>query len=370
MMLRGGLRSDAAAQGQVLVVVGLGMVGLIAMVGLVIDVGIAFAANRDAQNGIDAASQAGAIVIVQNMSGPTSMTDEQVKQAIEAAASANGIDLDAAEYSDWRGDPLVPSVGVGSLGPGAPIPAGAQGVHSTGSRTHETLLAQVIGIDRLTVRAESTVVGGPASEPCATTDVCPFMPITVPTTIVTCDGQAKAVPTTNQWAKNTEYIIPLCGDNPGSVGWIAWDPPNGSDLAGEICNPNPPALDLPRWFEVASTGSVNSAEVENCLNQYANQRILIPMFDDTCKENPGGGNPCTNPAATGQPQWYHVPSYAVFELRSAHLNDRSTCEQGSDGATSCLIGRFIDGVSGGSVGQWDPNAPPRVSTQYAIQLVH
>jgi hypothetical protein len=101
----------------------------------------------------------------------------------------------------------------------------------------------------------------------------------------------------------------------------------------------------------------------------------MPMFDDTCRQNPGEGNPCTTPWAVGQNQWYHFPSYAVFELRSpkgAYIsgNNKTVCEQGNNGATSCLIGRFIDGVAGGSVGEWDPNAPPRLSTQFAIQLIH
>ncbi len=370
-------RPEKAARGQILVIVGLGMVGLIAMAGLVIDVGFAWAANRDAQNGIDAASQAGAIVIVQNMAGPTSWTDEQVQQAVAAAAVTNGVTLDGADYTDWQGNPLVPPIGVGSLTPGMPIPAGAQGVHGTGSRVHDTLLAQVIGIDRLTVSAQATVVAGPANEPCPTTDVCAFIPLTFPTTIVTCDGQNRAVPTTTQWVKNTQYIIPLCGNNPGSVGWLDWDPPNGgtSELATEICDPHPPTLDLPNWFDVTSTGNVNSPNVENCLNKYAGERIFMPMFDDTCRDNPGEGNACTNPAASGQNQWYHFPSYAVFELASPkgafiNGNNKAQCEQSNNGATSCLIGRFVDSVSGGSVGQYDPNAPPRISTQYAIQLIH
>ena len=38
-------------RGQILVIVGLGMVALIAMVGLVIDVGFGWAHQREAQNG-------------------------------------------------------------------------------------------------------------------------------------------------------------------------------------------------------------------------------------------------------------------------------------------------------------------------------
>jgi hypothetical protein len=219
-------------------------------------------------------------------------------------------------------------------------------------------------------------VGGPNTDPCPGSQSCALLPITFPTTVVTCDGQNKAVPTTDPWQENVEYIIPLCGHNPGSVGWIDWYPPAGGtdELADEICDPNPPPIDLPDWFEVTSTGNVNAADVEDCLNQYAGQRILMPMFDDTCREDPGEGNPCTNPAATGQNQWYHFPAFAVFELaapKGAFINgdNSAVCEQGNNGATSCLKGRFIDAVSGGTVGVWDPNAPQGLGSSFAVQLI-
>ncbi len=382
MMLRRerhGSRRDV--RGQVLVIVGVGMVALVAMAGLVIDVGFALAANRDTQNGADATSHAGAIVIVRNLATPGSAADVDVEIAVDNAADANGIDLDRAEYTDWLGDPLATPVVVGESATGH-IPAGAQGVRAIGSRVHDTLLARIIGIGTMTVRAEATAVGGPAMEPCPENDVCAFIPITFPTTIVSCNGQNKAVPTNDPWLENTEYIIPLCGNNAGSVGWLDWYPPNGgtSELATEICDPNPPELDLPDWFQVTSTGNVNAATVEDCLNKYAGQRILMPMFDDTCRDDPGedaSGLPaeCTSTQdPSGQNQWYKFPSYAVFELRApkgayVNGNNSSVCEQGSNGATSCLIGRFIDAVAGGTVGQWDPTAPPQLGQQFAVQLI-
>jgi hypothetical protein len=159
--------------------------------------------------------------------------------------------------------------------------------------------------------------------------VCAFIPITFPTTIVTCDGQNKAVPTTTPWVENTEYIIPLCGNNAGSVGWLDWYPPNGgaSELADEICSPNPPVLDLPDWFKVTSTGNVNKAEVEDCLNKYAGQRILMPMFDDTCRDDPGedlSGLPaeCTST---------QEPSGQLRGLRAAFSKGRLCQRQQQDG---------------------------------------
>jgi hypothetical protein len=378
------LKARAAADegGQILVMVGLGMVAFIAAVGLVIDIGFALAANRRAQNGVDAAAHAGAIVIVKEIaSDTTTENDANVLSAIEDAATANEIDFDEAWYTDWQGNQLVPPVEVGSLGTGA-IPAGAQGVVVDGTLTHTTFFAQLIGIAELNATGEATAVGGPASEPCPGTEACAFVPITFPTTVVTCDGQNKSVPAEDaggnpyEWSENTRYIIPLCGNNPGSVGWLDWYAPQGgiSELAAEICDPNPPELNLPDWFEVTSTGNVNAQNVEDCLNKYAGQYILMPMFDDTCRVNPGEGNPCTQPAATGQNQWYHFPSYAVFQLDSpkgayVNGNNSTACAgAGGNGATTCLIGRFVDAVGGGSVGPVGPGANTP-SSFYAVQLI-
>lgn len=373
--------SERMERGQVLVIVGLAMVGLIAMVGLVIDVGFALAVNRDTQNGADATSHAGAIVIVRNLATPGSADDADVESAVADAAAANGITLESAEYTDWLGDPLPTPVLVGEA-PGGAIPTGAQGVRATGTRIHQTILARIVGINTIPVRQHATAVGGPGTEPCPDDDECAFIPITFPTTIVSCDGQNKAVPTNTQWVENTEYIIPLCGNNAGSVGWLDWYPPNGgtSELALEICSPNPPELDLPDWFQVTSTGNVNAATVEDCLNKYAGQRILMPMFDDTCRDDPGedaAGLPaeCTSTQEpSGQNQWYKFPSYAVFELRApkgAFINgsNKDECEQSNNGATSCLIGRFVDAVAGGTVGEWDPSQPPQLGQQFAVQLI-
>ena len=370
-----------AESGQVLPIVGLGMFALLAMVALVIDIGFAWAANRDTQNGSDAASHAGAIVVVRNLATPGSATDAAVLTAVENAADANGIMLESAEYTNWLGDSLATPTMVGSA-PGGVVPLGAQGVKAVGARDHQTILARVVGVDTITVRSEATAVGGPAAEPCPGNEVCAFIPITFPTTIVTCDGQNKAVPTTDPWVENTEYIMPLCGNNPGSVGWLDWYPPNGgtSELATEICNPNPPELDLPDWFQVTSTGNVNAQQVEDCLNKYAGQRVLMPLFDDTCRDDPGedpSGLPAECASAqepSGQNQWYKFPSYAVFELdfpKGAYINgsNKAECEQGNNGATSCLIGRFVDAVQGGTVGHWDPNAPPQIGQLFTVQLI-
>src|SRR5688572_18328987 len=140
------MRSPAmggSRRGQTLVIVAVGMTVLIGMVGLVIDVGLQWGANRGAQNGSDAASEAGAVVLMQYMLGGTK-TGSDVLAAVQDVADANEIELEAVEYTDVDGDVL------GDVGPGS-IPTGAQGVRVVGKRTHETVFARVVGVDTLDV---------------------------------------------------------------------------------------------------------------------------------------------------------------------------------------------------------------------------
>ena len=344
--------------GQTLVIVALGMVALVAMVGVVIDVGMEWADNRGAQNGSDATAHAGAVVIMQYLAGDATKSDADVETKIQAMAASADVNLEVAEYTDWLGEPIGVDVGVGG-----DIPAGAQGVRVIGMRSHETLLARVVGIDLLTVRTTATAVAGPIDDPCPEGQTCALLPITVPNTQVTCDGQNKAIPTELDWPLDTEIVLPLCGNNPGSVGWIDWSPPMGGDaeLADQICDPHPPSIDLPDWFYVNATGNTNSGPVQTCLEQWLNKPILIPLFDDTCRINPLEGNPCPlGEEAAGQNSWYHFPTYAAFYLTGVYIQGMhaDVCDTGN-GATSCLVGSFQDTSLTGTVGQYIPPDPGR-----------
>ena len=360
---------ETSRRGQILVIVGVAMVALIAAVGVVIDIGLVWAAHRDTQNGSDAAAHAGAIVLVQRMAGTSpAMTDAEVDQLVEdaifAVADANGLTLDGAEYTDWRGNTLGTQVGTGT------IPASAQGVRTLGSRIHETLLATVVGIDEIPVEAEATAVSGPQADPCPSSDGCALLPVAFPTTIVTCDGQDKARPTRDPWVQDTLYTVPLCGSNPGSLGWIDWtgaaDP---GALVADICTPDPPEIDLPAWFRVGDTGVPDVAGVQACLDAWAGRIILVPMFDDRCQNLPASGQACTQ-LPTGTDGWYHVPAYAAFLLDSAHVsNDNPACGSGGNGATRCLIGTFVDAMGAGQVASLDDLAERPPSTMFAIQLI-
>jgi hypothetical protein len=355
-------------RGQTIVILAVGMVVLIGMVGLIIDVGLQWGANRGAQNGSDAAAEAGAIVLMEYMLG-ASKDDADVRSAVDAVAAANEIELDTVEYTTWQGVPLDVDVGSGS------IPLNAQGVRVVGTRLHETVFARVLGVTELSVFTDAVAVSGP-SEPCPPDTACPLIPITIPTTIVTCDGQNKSVPTEDQWVgppDAPEYIIPLCGDNPGSVGWIDWSPPSGgiSELAAEICDPGE-VINLPDWYYVTSTGNTNSNSVQDCFDQWVGKEIMFPLFEDTCASDPGEATECTDPAPIGGVnQWYYFPRAASLRLTGIYIqgDNSDVCDpSGGSGATTCLTGTFIDTSIVGEVGAWGGD-DGSLSHFFSVQLI-
>jgi len=386
--------SRKAESGQVLVIVAVGLVVLIAMVGLVVDGGYAWAKQRDTQNAADASAEAGAVVMAERLAG-INRTDAEVWTAVQDTGDANGLppagapavdptrdchngqapDGDkpgiCAYYADISGDLVLDgngdTVAVGSLGE-PPPPAGAAGVRAFGRQRFNTFLMRVIGFETLSTTAPATAVAGYVTELCPASLGCAVIPVTFPVTTVTCDGTGSAVLGSSNYQKNTPdpYVIPLCKNNPGNVGWIDWDPPAGgtAELEQSILHPDNPDIPVPSWQYVTSTGNVNALMIENALNTYAGQTVLIPQFDATCNTKPVGaesdpnyGCPQGNLGGNGQNQWYHLPQFAAFQFcggtpnvcagtpytQGAYVNGNNSaiCDTGN-GATSCLVGRFID----------------------------
>jgi hypothetical protein len=98
--------------------------------------------------------------------------------------------------------------------------------------------------------------------------------------------------------------------------------------------------------------------VENALNAYIGQVVLFPMFDLTCGSDPNvsqvGIAPdygCSDIGGNGANQWYRIPQFGAFLLERAHVNgsNKAACDTGN-GATSCLIGQFVNFIATGTVG--------------------
>jgi hypothetical protein len=392
-----------AAAGQAMVLIVGGMITLIAVVALVVDGGNLWSQQRIVQNGSDASAEGGAIVMAHKLAGATAPVggwDAEIHTKVLAGAAINGIVVDDAYYTDICGIPLradgsaaifangqedlatAVQVGSGSLPtelattpdcPSSTVGPPA-GVLVLGHKVVQTYLASVVGMSTATVGTRATAVSGYLQGFCDASqgNSCAILPVTIPVNIVNCDGQNNPVfgNPPQPYTFGVVYRIPLCKNGPGNVGWLDWDPPMGGvdELEQSILNPDNPAIDLPSWQFVTATGNVNAKKIEDAINTYAGQIVLIPQFDATCSADPTPGTavsdcPSGSLGGNGQNQWYHMPSFGFFLLCDPSLagcngqtgayingNNSADCDSGGNGATSCLIGRFTDFMSSGTVG--------------------
>lgn len=394
-----------AARGQIIVVFALGLLAMIAMVALVVEAGNVFAQQRIAQNGSDSAATAGTIIVAESMSGKA-RTDQDVFNAVQAAADSNQLASYTAEYTDDTGN----SIGVAVQDMDQPVPDAARGVEVVGDRTVGTTFARVIGINSLTATASATVVAGALSGQCVTDeDGCTLLPVTFPLQVFECDSHGDllpgawigapppgADPTDPYWPivgaedlpgsatypdgnPGTEAILPLCKSSGGSgaFGWLDLSPtiPN---LAGEITGPLDVTVDLPDWFH-AQTGNPNSVEDE--LLAYYHQPVLIPLYNQACKVDPGDTGTCPDYGVdpVGDNTWYYVQQLGVFYIDQVLVqgSDVDACSSApgsplvpitsGGGFLGCLKGWFVNYVTSGPI---VPGGYDRGTTQaIGIQMI-
>lgn len=379
--------------GQILVIVGVGMVAMVLMVGLVIDGGMAWARQRDTQNGTDAVALAGTTVIAQNLSGTSpKKTNGDVGCALQAAATANGLQNPAGTYTDWQGSFLSPSVPVGACaaGAGGAVPAGAAGVKATGDQTFDTVIARIVGMNTFTATATATAVSG-ASAGCPAGTDCPLAPVTVSITADLCDGSGKVSPGSSLWpivapedaTAANESIVALCKTGPGSFGGLDLGGP-GCDSKDGFTQPCEASVPNPSWLQT-STGNIKN-DITG-LNQYAGPVvgvaddgiILIPMHDNTCRNDQPDAAlpPCPDGdwSGVGNNTFYHVPYFTGFMIDRAY-KDIGDCNSGvgspypgGNGSGSCMKGWFVKLVLQGPVGG-PASGLPQDPAAIAIQLIH
>lgn len=368
--------------GQALVVMTLAILAIVAGVGLIIDGGNAWAQQRITQAGNDAAAEAGAVVLASMYSGQTAPAagwDDAVSKAVNGSAARNGITITTAYYTDICGTYLRPDgtkasgtadaavVGAGAVptnnntNPDCPggIVGPVSGVQANAQKVFDSFVSGAIGIPQMTASTNATAVTGLLQGTCSAATGCIVLPVTAPVTVVTCDGTGNAVNTGVEWPMNETVIVPLCKDDPGNVGWLDWTPTAGgtSELINSILNPDNPAINLPSWQYIASTGNVNSKGVEDALNTYIGQVVMFPNFDLTCGEEPDHSQVstpttygCDDIGGNGANQWYRIPQFAAFELERAYVNGSNPECKSANGATSCLVGKFVNFVTTGTVG--------------------
>jgi hypothetical protein len=399
-----------AARGQILVIAVLALVAIVGMVGLVIDGGALFAQQRIAQNGADGASTAGTVVIAEYMGGATTRGNQDVYDAIEASALANGLAGWTAEYTDDFGVPLG---GVNVTDSGGPIPAGAEGVRATGTRTVSTTFSRILGFDQIPATAEATVVAGPLSGECvAEDDGCSVLPLTFPVQISQCDAAGELIegpwigapppgadPGALYWPivgaeslpggtypdgdTSKMAILPLCrsaSGGSGAFGWLDLDPSPGVSLPDEIEGPLNVPIYLPDWFQT-TTGNPNSVDDE--LSAYIRKPVLIPLNNGACRVDPGATAICPAGQAgvdpVGNNTWYYVHTLAVFYIeqvlvQASNVDQCASAPGGppvpvttGGGFLGCLKGWFVNYVTAGPIIPGQTIVPG--TTAIGIQLI-
>ena len=286
------------------------------------------------------------------------------------------------------------------------------GVMVIGEKNVGAYVARAIGVPSFTVTTRATAVAGYLQGYCAADqgEWCAVLPVTIPVNEVTCDGQNDVVPGTDPWDWNTVLIVPLCKSSPGNVGWLDWTPPGGgaNEVVCSIVNPDNPLITLPSWQYVDATGNTNGggpctdddtgitySGVEDAMRKYNGEIVLIPQFDLTCRAKQNDPDPvstkptietppnygCPNPPGGGNGQniWYRMPSFAFFQMcdpglvecngrQGAYIqgNNASVCDTGN-GSTSCLVGKFTDVLSTGTVGPG--NGSGTGSKALGVQLI-
>jgi Flp pilus assembly protein TadG len=139
-----------ASRGQILIMFALFLVGLLGIVGLATDLGMAFAQRRTMQNGADAGALAGARAVARwSSSSPTSAQPE-----VAAMVAANKMNTEPVvalcEYVNYAE--------VSQGGCGATVPASATGVRVRAAEDHPTFFIRVVPGAPETIRVEAEAV--------------------------------------------------------------------------------------------------------------------------------------------------------------------------------------------------------------------
>ena len=399
------------AEGQIIVIVALAMVVIVLMVGLVIDLGALYSQQRIAQNGADAASTAGTLVVAENLGSATNIrSDHDVYVAVNAMAAKNGLAGLTAEYTDDIGQPIGSDV----TDTVQPIPDAARGVRAGGSRRVDATFTRVAGFDTFTASAEATVVAGKASGECVIDEEgCTLLPVTFPVEVFQCDGSGNLIPGTGTWIgapppgadptdpywplvgleglpsaadpngdTDHEVILPLCKGmslGSGAFGWLDLDPgiPN---LQQEITGPLTTAVDIPDWFQT-QPGNPNSVDDE--ISAYLHSTVLIPLNNGACRIDPGTATTCPvgqeGKDPVGNNTWYYVHTLGNFYIEEVLVQGSNVDQCASPpgqplvpiahggGFLGCLKGWFVNYVRSAPIVPGEPVI--RGQTSIAIQLI-
>lgn len=281
-----GVRRSREQRGQILVLFALGLVAVVAMVGLVLDGGDTFSQRRNEQSAADLAALAGANAYLNNY-----MTTHSAAAATVAARAAATSSASTNGYTSAGGANVNAAVSL--------LPHGAT-VQVDITRAHENAFARVMGFNSwdvsVTATAETGTVDTAVGAAPWTMNVGAFNP----------DGSPKYTTATDFGDQN--------GDYPANATDIAWTDFNGNNNVNtsEVSNIIDGSSVITATFDVGQYLGQHNEGYHNALfsdvNTYlAGKDLPVPIV------GPGTPN-CTSPTGYRNGCFY---GWAMFHVVSA-----------------------------------------------------
>jgi len=320
--------------GQSIVVIALMLVGIVAMLGLVLDGGNAYFQRRRTQNAADSAAFGGAIALANPAPGAyPSQIDASVLAAVNQYATANGISNPGtnivANYIDLNGGALT-QVGLGN------VPGNAKGVQVVPTLPFNTFFLGVVGNTTGAVKAIAKAS---------------FAPLSSPQSLGPLGPQCTKAVLTDCFTFNQANVPIWDGSQPGNFGWMSWNGSNSANyLKDELIPGNPVDYQAPNNHP-CSTGSkisvgcwvqgspgVEASAKDNLQTYWVNTGdvMIIPIWDQTT----GNGSNAN----------YHIVGFAAFIVTDFRLTGqgyvKGTFKNYVSAGDLCTSGCMTTGLSG------------------------
>jgi Putative Flp pilus-assembly TadE/G-like len=290
-----------APRGQVLIMFALALTGLIGILGLATDLGVAFAQRRTMQNAADAGALAGARAVT--------------KWEITTPAFAARPDVTAMVQQNTMGGE-TPEIercvyirydGAGSTDCGSPVPSWATGVRVQVRENHSTFFMRILGIDDVTTKAEATAhvqlfTGVPADGP-----------------FIVCGSDAWAV----EKADGTR--LPGQGSSVPLV--LTGDDDDDDDAGSARVNPA-----FVGWTFIIHSNKLSQGSESS------------PGYKAGCNTKPADGGADWNGLANGAanagkeaPDWFHYESGTKAGPTRTEVSGAQGCEEGAAEPYNCIM---------------------------------
>lgn len=272
-------RTSSAAhsveRGQILVIFVLGLVAMIAMVGLVIDGGSAFAQRRDQQNVADLAAIAGATAYL-NTAGDVATRTAAAEAAAHAIAGSNG-------YVDQANGASVAVAVTGMDGTGAPDANGARVRVDLGA-PHRNYFAAIVGMPTWPVSVKAAAMT--TNRPNAVLGAMPLIFNQEAFPGAVCDEQAGSCA-----SKIEVYNLPGTGNedvpqDATQFNWTVFCTANGnpcnanSNTARDMINGGGSSVVVTLGMDIGPFNAGSHTTLFNALEQHVGSSFPVAIVDD------------------------------------------------------------------------------------------